>query len=137
MEDTDSTLEPLPPKEQNPWPAPSVIDAATYSERSQSPHQEELSCTAAVNEAAALPEPNPPLSSQKSTSAAQESSEPKPSNVEQKLHQQPCSSRQRKIPKVRKSREYDYNFRFHNDKVENYVCNECFIFQTSECWLGS
>lgn len=134
MEVTDSTPEPLSPMEQNPSVALTVIEAATSSERSQSPNQGELSCTAAVNEAAALPGSSSSLSSQKPTCAVQKSPEPEPSSVGQNLHQEPVArrglSRPRKIRRVAKSREYDYNFRFYNDKVENYVCNECFIFRS-------
>lgn len=113
VEHTDSTPEPLPPKERNPSPASTVIEAATSSERSQSPHQEESSCTAAVNGAATVAKPSCPLSSQESTSAAQKSPEPEPSSSGQKLHQQPCYGRPRKTQKVAKSREYDNNFRLY------------------------
>lgn len=137
VENTDSIPEPLPPKEQNPSPAPTVIETATSAERSRSPNQEESSCTAPVNEAAALPEPTPSLASQKLTAAVKESRELKTPSVGQNLQDEPCTSRPRKIRKVAKSREYGYNFRFCNDKVENYVCNGCFIFQTSERWPES
>lgn len=134
MEITDSIPEPLPPMEQNPSVALTVIGAATSSERFQSPNQGEPSCTAAVNEAAALSGSSPLLSSQKPTCAAQMSPESEPSNVGQNLQQEPVArrglSRPRKIRRVAKSREYDYNFRFYTDKVENYVCNVCFIFRS-------
>ncbi|XP_046605340.1 uncharacterized protein LOC124297932 isoform X4 [Neodiprion virginianus] len=105
VEHSDSTPEPLPPKERNPLPAPTVIGAGTSSERSQSLHQEESSCTAAVNEAAAVAKPGCPLSSQESTTAVQKSPEPEPSSSRQKLHQQPCYGRPRKIQKVAKNQD--------------------------------
>ncbi|BAF45692.1 c13.1 [Ichnoviriform fugitivi] len=137
VENTDSTPEPLPPKEQNPSPARTIREAATSAERSPSPNQEESSCAAPVNVAAALPEPTPPLASQNSTPAAQESRESKTSSVGENLQDEPCTSCPRMIKKVAKSREYVYNFRFCNDKVENYVCNACFIFQITQRWLES
>ncbi|BAF45704.1 c20.1 [Ichnoviriform fugitivi] len=132
MEVTDFTPGPVALKEQIPLVAVTAIEAATCLERSQSPNQAEASCTSAVNETAALSEPSTRLSSQKLTSAAQESPEPELPSVGQKLHRKPCSSHPRKMRKVAKSREYDYNLRYYNDKVENYVCNECFVFQMTE-----
>lgn len=135
MEVTDFIPEPFPPMEQNPSVALTVTEAATSAERSQSPNQGEPSCTAAVNEAAALSGSSPLLSSQKPTCAAQKSPEPEPSSVGQNLHREPVareglSRPTRNIRRVAKSREYDYNFRFSNDKVENFVFNECFIFRS-------
>ncbi|AIK25671.1 U1 [Hyposoter didymator ichnovirus] len=100
----ETTPEPLPPKERNLSPTPTPIEAATSSERSQSPNQEESSRPAAVNKAAAFPEPSSSLSSAQSTLAAQESPEPEPSSVGQNLHQVPYMSRPRKIRKVTQSR---------------------------------
>lgn len=137
MDVTDSIQEPRLPNQRSPSVSLTVKEAATASERCQSPNPAELSYTASVYEAAALNEPRSPLSSQKPTSAAQESPEPKQSSVGQNSHQEPCSSDPREILKVAQSREYDYNLRFYNDKVENYVCHECFIFQVSESWPES
>lgn len=110
IEVTDSTPEPIPPKERNLLDAATVTETATPLKCCRSLNHGKSSWTTAVNEAAPLPEPSPPLSSQKPTSAAQESPEPEPSSVGQNLNQGPCSSRPRKIRKVAKSRKYDYNF---------------------------